>query len=178
AAYQAGQFDEAKALYEDALAIDAKHRDALLGRAAIHLHENQSRAAIEIYRELLNRNPRDHAALGGLNSLAQDENVQRYESDLRFLLKDTPESAPLNYALGTLLSRQKRWADAQQHFFTAYTRDSENPDIAFNLAVSLDNLGKDAPAAHYYKVALKLAQSRASSFDKVQVHRRLQVLEF
>ena len=42
--------------------------------------------------------------------------------------------------------------------------------------VALDNLGKPAPASHYYEVALQLARTRASSFDKVQVHCRLQVL--
>ncbi|MEM7206628.1 MAG: tetratricopeptide repeat protein [Pseudomonadota bacterium] len=177
AAYQAKQFDKAESLYRQALQLSPRHRDAMLGSAAVYLQRGQSRAALAIYRELLSVNPRDHAALAGMNAFAQDDNLQRYESDLRFLLRETPDSAPLNYALGTLLSRQKRWADAQQHFFNAFTGDPQNPDIAFNLAVSLDNLGKSAPAAQYYQTALDLARDRAASFDSVQVFRRLQTLE-
>ncbi len=177
AAYQAGSLDEAAVLYDRALQIDQRHRDALLGRAAIYLHRGQDRPAIEIYQRLLSLNPRDHAALAGLNSMARQDNLTRYESDLRFLLRDTPDSAPLNYALGSLLSRQKRWSGAQRHFFAALAGDPQSPDIAYNLAVSLDNLGKSAPAANFYRSALDLARTRASSFDKVRVYRRLQVLE-
>ena len=177
AAYQAGQLESAQTLYDNALRLEPDHRDASLGRAAIYLRRNQHREAIEIYQQLLAKNPRDHDALAGLNSLARDDNLVRYESDLRFLLRDNPQSAPLNYALGVVLSRQKRWSGAQQHFFSAFSRDPENPDVAFNLAVSLDNLGKAAPAAQYYRTALDLAQTRAANFDAATVRRRLAVLE-
>ena len=177
AAYQAGDIDQAADLYDSALQREPENRDALLGRAAVHLRRQQSREALAIYQRLLALNPRDHSALAGLNALAQDENIERYESDLRFLLQETPDSTALNYALGTLLSRQKRWADAQQHFFNAFTGDPENPDIAFNLAVSLDNLGKASTAANFYRTALDLARTRASNFNQAQTQQRLQALE-
>ena len=176
-AYQNGDLARARQLYEDALADDPEHRDALLGRAAIHLKQSESRPAIEIYRRLLARNPRDHDALAGLNSLASDDNIERYETDLRFLLRDNPQSAPLNYALGVLLSRQQRWSAAQGHFFNAFATDASNPDIAFNLAVSLDNMGKSRVAADYYRDALELAKTHAASFDPGAVQQRLAALE-
>jgi tetratricopeptide (TPR) repeat protein len=177
AAYQTGGLNRAGQLYDSALQLDHSHRDALLGRAAIYLRLDRGHLASEIYRRLLIRNSRDHAALAGLNSMAHQGNLKRYAADLHFLLTETPDSVPLNYALGNLLSRQKRWSEAQQHFFTALAGDPDHPDIVYNLAVSLDNLGKSEPAVNFYRSALELARIQASSFDKERVFQRLQVLE-
>ncbi len=176
-AYQDNHFDVAQNLYKQALQRAPQHRDALLGQAALHQRNTHPQGAIDIYHRLLLRNPRDYTALAGFNTLTQQGDTARYISDLRVLLQQAPDAAPLNYALGNLLSRQQRWAEAQQYFFAAFSQDQENPDIAYNLAVSLDHLGKFAAAADFYHRALDLSNVHASGFDLVQVNQRLRVLE-
>ena len=39
----------------------------------------------------------------------------------------------------------------QQAFFKAYSLDNANPDYLYNLAVSLDNMGKHSAAFPFYQ---------------------------
>ena len=52
----------------------------------------------------------------------------------------------------------------------------ENPDYAYNLAVSLDQLRQPKLALDYYRRALALAQTRAASFDQALARIRVQAL--
>ena len=56
---------------------------------------------------------------------------------------------------------QGRWPDAQTAFFDAVSNEPTNADYAYNLAVSLDQLGQAGPAAAYYQRALDLATASA-----------------
>ncbi|MFH0935196.1 MAG: hypothetical protein V1879_08325, partial [Pseudomonadota bacterium] len=88
-----------------------------------------------------------------------------------------PEATFLYFTLGNQYAAQQRWAEAQQAYFKAYTGDSEHPDFAYNLAVSLDQLHQGRSALEYYRRALALAQNRPVSFDKAQVEKRVSQLE-
>ena len=52
--------------------------------------------------------------------------------------------------------------------------DPENPDYAYNLAVSLDHLRQPQEAVEYYRRALKLGLQRSSSFNPATVQARIQ----
>ena len=98
-------------------------------------------------------------------------------SRLKTLLAAQPQSAELNFTLGNLYARQRRWAEAQQAYFNAVAADADNPDYLFNLAVSLDQLRKPRPAAQHYRLALEAAARRPAAFDGEQVRRRLAELQ-
>jgi tetratricopeptide (TPR) repeat protein len=72
--------------------------------------------------------------------------------------------------------QQRRWADAQQSYFKAAASDPDNPDYAYNLAVSLEHLRQPGPALDYYRRALSLAYKRNASFDPSAVRERAQQL--
>ena len=165
-AYQAGRLDVAGDHYRKALGIDGNHRDALLGAAAVALRGGSGADAARYYQRLLQLNPRDPAALVGLRSLSQSGDPAQLETELSLLLERVPESAPLHFALGGVYSRGRRWAEAQQAYFNAHRLDAGNPDYLYNLAISLDNLGKRDAAAEFYHQALEAAQRRAASFDQ------------
>lgn len=176
-ALQQGKLPQAQQAYERMLATEPKNIDALYGLAAIALHRQQPATAEDYYLRILEADPRDalaHAGLAGLNGRAAGGNT---ESRLKILIAEQPGVAALHFALGNLYAQSQRWRDAQQAYFLAYRNDSETPDVAFNLAVSLDQLHQDKLAAKYYAEALRLADTRPGGFSRDQAQLRLRELQ-
>jgi tetratricopeptide (TPR) repeat protein len=175
AALQQGNLSQAQQAYEQMLASDPKNIDALYGLAAIAVHRQQPILAEDYYLRILEADPRDalaHAGLAGLKGRSGGA-----ESRIKTLIAEQPNVAQLHFALGNLYALDQRWRDAQQAYFQAYKNDSENPDAAFNLAVSLDQLHQEKLAAQYYGEALRLAAARPAAFNREQVRIRLRDLQ-
>ncbi|MCG8381653.1 MAG: tetratricopeptide repeat protein [Gammaproteobacteria bacterium] len=172
-AYQHRDFTTARQLYEQALSTEQSHYDALRGKAAVATLQGDTNTAFSTYRTILQYYPDDPAALANLTQYANSLEGNEVESELKLLLNKSPNSAPLNFALGNLYSQQQRWADAQASYFKAYASESNNPDYAYNLAISLDNMGKAGPAKTYYQEALEKAALHPSNFDLSLVYQRL-----
>lgn len=162
-AFNAGDFASARQQYQAVLAREGANRDALLGMAALAVHDRQNEQAAAIYSRLLDIDGADGDAMAGLAGLRQADPVQN-ESRLRALLARAPESAPALFALGNLYARQGRWQEAQRQYFKAYSAAPGNADYAFNLAVGLDRLGQPKLALDYYRKALAAAPAGAA-FD-------------
>jgi len=177
AAYQAGDLTLARTDYEQALREDATNRDAALGLAAVEMRAQRYEQADAIYQRLLQVNPRDpHAQAGMLALRGQALDPVQAESRVKTLLAADPEANVLHFTLGNQYAQQGRWAEAQQAYFKAYAGDPENPDYAFNLAVSLDQLRQPALALEYYRRALAAAQKRSSNFAHDTARTRAQQL--
>jgi uncharacterized protein HemY len=112
-----------------------------------------------------------------LNNPSANADPYTAESRLKSLLSSQPESAPLNFALGNLYSRQGRWAEAQQVYFNAVAAEGDNPDYLFNLAVSLDHLRQARLAAQHYRLALEASAKRPAGFSRDNVQKRLGELQ-
>ena len=176
AAYQAGNTQEATRLYREVLRLDPTQRDAWLGLAVIAHNSNQREAAMDSYKRVLRLEPQNATALAGLTSINNNADDPRQESRLRELLARSPQDADLNHSLALVLSGERRWSEAQQLFFKAHTLAPQEPQFAYNLAVTLDQLRKSALAAQYYETALNLAQGKAPSFDEARARTRLAAL--
>ena len=164
-AYQTGDLAAARTGYEQALREEPANRDALLGLAAVEMRAQRFEQSAAYYERLLQVDPRDpHAHAGMLALRGQYVDPVRAESRLKNMLAADPGAEVLYFTLGNQYAQQERWADAQQAYFKAYAADSENPDFAFNLAVSLDHLRQTGLALEYYRRALALAQKRAANF--------------
>jgi tetratricopeptide (TPR) repeat protein len=175
-AFMQGDVARARDGYQNVLAQDKTNRDGLLGMAAVEIAEGNRLVAARYYRRLLERDPRDGAALEGAAALGgeaggPDEQALRALSD-----GGGTDSGAAQFALGNLYAAQERWSDAQQAWFDAYRRAPENPDYAFNLAVSLEHLGQRQPALDHYRQALALAQQRPPGFDPAQAQSRIAAL--
>jgi Flp pilus assembly protein TadD len=176
-ALRAGDLARAERLYGETLATQPDQPDAHLGLALIEQSRGATAAAISHYRAVLNVIPAQPQAWAGLSDLAGDAELDGMESQLRGLIAARPE-ASLHFALGNLLARQARWADAQQSFFAASTAAPQNADYAFNLAVALDRMGKGKVAIGHYSRALALAaDARAVQFDTAAARTRLAELQ-
>ena len=173
AALQQGNYAQAQQAYERALGSDPKSLDALYGLAAIAVARQQQDLAEDYFLRILEIDPRDPVAQAGLTARAGSS----AESRLKTLIADQPDVPQLQFALGNVYAQSQRWRDAQQAYFLAFKNDSENPDTAFNLAVSLDQLHQAKLAAQYYTEALRLAGNRPATFSRAQAQSRLAQLQ-
>ena len=165
-AYLAGDLATARADYQEALREEPANRDALLGLAALDVRGGRFEAAEAAYRRLLQADPRDAHALAALIALrAGRVDPVAAESRVKSMLAEDPGAHVLNFTLGNQLAQQGRWAEAQREYFKAFSAEPDNPDFAYNLAVSLDQLRQPVLALQYYQRALALAKVRGASFD-------------
>ncbi len=175
AAYEAGDIDKARRQYQQVIALDPENRDALLGRAAIYVLDNQFERAITLYQKLLLANPKDDLAMTSLISVANVD-PQTGETEIKRLLNDLPESPYLHFALGNMFGNQNRWAEAQTEYFKALQIKPEDPNYAYNMAVSLEHLQKSDSAITFYERALKNKINGLATFSESLVVQRIEVL--
>jgi tetratricopeptide (TPR) repeat protein len=177
AAYQAGDMERARLDYESALRDEPANRDALLGLAAVETRARRFGAAEALYRQLLQADPRDpHAQAGLLGLRAAQIDPVSAESRLKGLIAgDTAESV-LYFSLGNQYAQQARWAEAQQAYARAAALDGDNPDFAYNHAVSLEHSKQPQAALQEYRRALVLGLKRTASFDPAAAQSRVQAL--
>jgi Flp pilus assembly protein TadD len=175
AAYDRGDYHNARLQYQKASKADPRNRQAMLGLAATEEAAGNSSAAASLYAQALALDPRDPVAQAALLNLTTADPSQG-ESKLRLLLTEQPDRSFLHFALGNVLAAQQRWPEAEQAYFRASTLDSNNPDFAFNLAISLDQLHQRQPAREHYQRALELAGKRPARFDRQSARLRLEQL--
>ena len=179
-AYNAGKDAEAQKLYKQVLQRDVRNVDALLGLGAIASRQGRVADANGWYGKVLEVEPRNSLAQSALldNQLQTNQSqgiTLDAESRLKNMLAKQPNDANLYVALGNLYAEQNQWASAQQAYFDAYSLNS-NADNAFNLAVSLDQMGKPKLALPYYRRALEQASS-SSNIDIAALEARIAAIQ-
>jgi uncharacterized protein HemY len=185
-AYSRGDDAAAQKQYRQVLQGDTRNVDALLGMAAIALRQSRYADANGWYQKVLEIEPRNSTALSAVaNSQISNElagsvpaDSAGTESRIKSMLAQQPEAANLHAALGNLYATQSQWSLAQAAYFNASRYAPNSADYAFNLAVSLDQLGKSGLALAQYQRALSLLNSSgASNLDKAQLEARIQALQ-
>jgi len=172
--YDQGRYGSAKKLYGEVLDSEGNNRDALLGLGAIAVVEKNYVAARDIYMSLLKQDPRDPIAIAAISSLQKDGvNSEADEKFLLDMLQKNPDAPHLNFALGNVYAQQEKWKSAQASYFNAWQNDIENADYIFNIAVSLDQLGKSEQAASFYKDSLNKSNNKQVSFSRDAVQKRI-----
>jgi tetratricopeptide (TPR) repeat protein len=173
-AFNAGDDVEAQELYRKVLRTDLRNVDALLGMAAIAQRQGRLQDAMGWYGKVLEVEPRNPVAQAAMvNAVSQGDPITS-ESRIKSLLVQQPNAANLHAALGSLYTERGQWPAAQQSYFEAHRLDPGNPEYAFNLAVSLDQLGKPALALEYYKKTLELIQrNTTTTIDRQQLESRI-----
>jgi tetratricopeptide (TPR) repeat protein len=174
-----GKHDHTQAMqiYEQILESDKNNLDALLGKASLIAKNGDAAGATRLYGRVLELEPNDSAARSALASLRTVVDPEGQESNLRNLLAKDPTQPSLLFALGNTLAAQGRWSEAQIVYFQAYSGDSQQPDYAFNLAISLERIRQNSQALNYYRSALELTQTKSARFKIDQVRQRIAALE-
>ena len=174
-AYNAGNDHQAQQDYKQVLQRYGLNVDAMLGLGAIATRQGRLADANGWYQKVLELEPRNEVAKAGLISLQQNNQTLSSESNIKSMLATTPDDANLHAALGDVYASQGRWSSAQQAYFDAY-RINRSAENAFNLGVSLDQLGKSNLALPYYQEALQKA-SQTSVIDTVALEARISSIQ-
>ena len=180
-AYNAGNDADAQKLYKQVLQQDVRNVDALLGLGAIASRQGRVADANGWYGKALEVDPKNSMAQTALldtqlqNSQAQGNDANN-ETHIKNMLAKHPNDANLYVALGNFYAEKNQWSSAQQAYFDAY-RLNVSADNAFNLAVSLDQMGKSKLAFPYYQRALELMQSGANGIDKAALEARIAAIQ-
>ena len=173
-AYEDGNYIEAKQFYKEVQMLESNNRDALLGLGAIAIIEKDQSTARKVYLMLLGLDPRDPVATAALAGLRYDKSTAPSDKEyLISLLAKNPEAPHLNFALGNVYAQLNKWPAAQQYYFNAWQYDNDNADYLFNLAVSMDQLGKQKQAIDFYKDSLLKASDKQVSFSREAVQKRI-----
>lgn len=169
---EAHDLDGARQAYEQVIRRNPLDTGSLLALAAIASFQGQEDEAATLRQRAFTIDPGNPAAQAVLLDASNaDSDPVRGESRLKALLA-RQAAPPLEFALGNLLARQRRWPEAQQAYFRAVAGDADNPDYLFNLAVSLEHLRQPRIAAGYYRQALAASAERAAAFDRRQAEQR------
>jgi tetratricopeptide (TPR) repeat protein len=177
-AFNAGDDAESQELYRKVLRSDVRNVDALLGMASIAQRQGRNQDAMGWYGKVLEIEPRNSIAQAAMaNTISQADPVST-ESRIKNLLAQQPTAPHLHEALGNIYAERGQWAAAQQSFFEAHRLEATNPEYAFNLAISLDQLGKPSLALEYYKKTLDLMQrTSTTTIDRSQLESRITQLQ-
>jgi Flp pilus assembly protein TadD len=177
AAYVTGDLAGARAAYQQALQEEPANRDAALGLAAVEVRSGRYESAESLYGRLLQSDPRDSHAQAGLIALRGGRSDPlAAESRVKNMLAADPGAHVLNFTLGNQLAQQGRWPEAQLEYFKAFAAEPDNPDFAYNLAVSLDHLRQPRLALEYYRRAISLAKTRGAGFELGSAQSRVEQL--
>jgi tetratricopeptide (TPR) repeat protein len=181
AAYQAftrGEDMNAQHQYRQVLQSDVRNVDALLGMAAIAQRQGRDADAQGWYQKVLEIDPRNSIAQTAIVSPQANTDLVGTESRIKNMIAQTPEGANLHAALGNLYAEQNQWPSAQEAYFNASRLSPNNADYAFNLAISLDQMGKSSLALKQYQRALDLLnKSGGTSPDREQLESRIRELQ-
>lgn len=175
-ALQDGRLEAARGLYQRLLQQEPRNVDVLLGMAAVMARSHAPGEAGKFYLRALDIEPKNAFAQAGLLNVLGGADPAGSEARLRQLLAEQP-AAFLHFALGNLYAARGRWNEAQQAYFDAHRLEADNPDYAFNLAVSLEQIGQPRSALTYYQRALALQQKRGAGFERAAAEARIAHLQ-
>lgn len=172
-AYRDQAYERAEQLYREVLQRYPANRDAMLGLAAIAVHQGNRQVARHYYDRLLKADPADRAALLAKQGLSTEHYSLENGSKIKYWLQTDGDNAQLHFALGNQYAASGQWKEAQQAYFDAHRIEPANADYAYNLGVSLDQLGLVSQALEYYRQARSLAEKGGALFSVQQLDRRI-----
>ena len=177
-ALKQGDLATAEKTYRKVLKQIPSNVTAMAGLATTLIQQGRLKEGQAMYYKVLDKDPENLLAnIGLINLIAVGSSNLSAGSQLKQLLTKHPKQAYLHASLGNFYARKNEWASAQGAYFEAFALDTENPDYAFNLAISLDQIGKPELATKYYAQALKLVEKTPSRFIKADVERRMNELK-
>jgi Tfp pilus assembly protein PilF len=165
--------------YLAALELDPNNVDGLMGAATVAARNGNSVVAAAAYAKVLKLEPGNPDATAAMTMLRHDAAASESdESRLKILIAGDDGSRPaLHAALAGVYAADARWTEAAQEYFSALGKDPGNPDLAFNVAASLDQNRNAAMALKFYQQALAFARLRPAQIDLHAVEQRINQLK-
>lgn len=152
-----GNWEQAAASLESALALEPKDRDAALLLAKSHEQRGQPDRALDRYQQIVDQDPSAAVAWARSGLLLEragrlEDAAERYRTVLALDRNDDQARA----ALGGVLLRLERWAEAREVFEVLAARHADSYPMRVNLGAALDGSGRLDEALAAYRAAAVL----------------------
>ncbi|MEO5352569.1 MAG: tetratricopeptide repeat protein [Magnetococcus sp. XQGC-1] len=179
-AFRQGAMNEAAHMFREVLKENPRSHHAMIGLASVSMRRGAMEEARYWYQRVLKEDPHNSVAFTALIGLNGGSRGTSEESRLKNLLHEQPDASHLHFALGNIYATQQRWAMAFSAYADAnHLTQEKNPEILFNLAVSLDHQRRAANALSYYEKALAIVEQKPQmrvNFDVDALRQRVQAL--
>ena len=162
-ALRQGEAARAQTLYQQVLASRPDDPDATLGLAVSLHRQRQLEAAWLAYQRSLQMWPDNETARTGMLAILSESDPDTAESRLQEWVQSRPRDAAAQAALGNLLGRQGRWAQALGPLTLAQSLAPDSAPHAYNLAVALDQARRYDDALQMYRYTLQLGAAGVSA---------------
>lgn len=152
-----GRLEEAAALFEQILAEDPHHLDALHLMGVLAYQNGEDDRALHLMEQALEIDP-THAVIHNSRGLVlhrmerHDEAIASYQAALKL----EPLSAQAHNNLGNVLKDVERYAEAITHYQTAIEVDPRHLAAWFNMGNACWSLGRLAEAGQCFEKSLEL----------------------
>lgn len=168
--HQAGQLQQAEAIYRQILQLQPSHPDALHLLGVVAHQVGQHETAVELIGKAIGaaaKSPEYHANLGeALRALGRlDEAVASYRRAIRL----NPRFASAYNNLGIALKQQGKDAEAVTAYRRAIAVKPGYPQALNNLAIALKEQGKTDEAIGHYRQAIALDPNSAETHNNLGV---------
>lgn len=169
-AFTKKNYQQAGIYYQKVLGQDEENVDALNGLAMVYIKNNKMTEAKNYFYKVLDIDATNHFAKVTLIKMAGDLPVVEQEILYKELLEEEPKSLIVREAAANFYVSQSRWKKAQENYFVIMTLAPGKAKHIYNLAVSLDKLGKAPEALTYYIKAREsyLKENDSERVDTIQ----------
>ena len=165
--HRAGRLDSARAIYEDVLAKEPRHADALhlLGLIA---HQNADHGkGLDLIRQALSLDPDNGVYLVNLADVQRAlGKLDQAEATLRRALSLNPASAAGHLNLGYVLREQRRLSDAEQCYLQAMRLDPTLTHAKLNYSLLLLLRGDYSSGFDYFEARFAAGDEKAIGADR------------
>jgi Flp pilus assembly protein TadD len=165
--HRAGRLDSARTIYEDVLATEPHHADALhlLGLIA---HQNADHdKGLGLIRQALSLDPDNGVYLVNLAEVQRAlGDLEQAEATLRRALSLNPASATGHLNLGYVLREQRRLGDAEQCYLQAMRLDPTLTHVKLNYALLLLLRGDYTGGFDYFEARFAAGDDKAIGADR------------
>jgi tetratricopeptide (TPR) repeat protein len=150
---QGGNVPHARSLYQQALSIDPKNLDALLGLARLEDREGNLQAALQNYQQAVNNHPQDARAYNDLGLChARSGQMQSSLQCLDQAVRLRPDKALYRNNIAKVLIEQNQFDAALAHLAAV-----NEPAVAnYNMAALLQERGRSNEAMPFLQRALAM----------------------
>jgi tetratricopeptide (TPR) repeat protein len=155
--HRAGNLDQAKALYVEALVIEPNDVDTLYPLSVLYQQQGDGLKAVGLIERALAIEPNHIEARYSLGlALRGVGRLTEAEASYREVLRLQPDHAKAHCKLGLILRELRRPTDAEASYREALRLDADYPEVCNNLGNALCDLGRLGEAEASYREALRL----------------------
>lgn len=152
-----GRYMQAAEAFDFATAINPNHFTAYMNKADMLVGQNDHTGAIEIYREILEKDAENTHALCSLGDCYEEtgnysEALKAYNHAIALY----PDFSDAWFGKGLVFLKIKRYSQSISSIKRALLYEPENPDCWFMLGELYSRMNKDIQAVEAYKEAVKI----------------------